>query len=245
MRITFSKFFMLCASVAVLFSNAAQVEAGFYFNVTNVTITPGNGIGTELLVGGAPAPMGAGVGFETGSGGGQLLGVDHTTNAAPGVFIIPAFTPHSFAAGAVKFNSSEISITTNEAKNTLAHNINFQIGLTFVDPNGNVQNKNLFLVGTAITGTVTDGGNVNNTVVDYSLALASTSGNFLGGLGDPGTYTITSGAPVTLSNFFQNPNLNVVFTVTVAPVPEPTSMALLGLGAIGAVVSSYRRKRAV
>jgi hypothetical protein len=229
MKIRYSKVFAFLAAAVLMVVNVGQSQAAYVasFNNTATVITPGTGIGDEAPQVGNPNAE---------PGGATLLGVDNGGGQTAGAFTLAVGQSRVFTATALNFNQAEGNIVTAELDN-----VGYGVGLTLTDPDGNVQNISFTLAGTAFINAVDDA------AVDYTLASPATQTFSFGGPSIPvsgkGHYTVSI-AGTSLSRRGEFKGLVATVTLVSQPVPEPTSMALLGLGAIGAAVSSYRRKRA-
>jgi len=230
--IRMNKLVLAAVAAAFLFSNAGQAKASF-FQVTNVTFTPGSGIGLEPI-------------SETGPGGGKFLGIDSAVVASTPVdfSLSTVGDNYTFDAATYQFNAAETFITPNEG-NPL-HDLGFTLGLTFSTPDFGGP-LSLAIDGTAILGRVRDTANNGNVpeLDDYILSFVPVVQNFAGG----GSVLITVTSIGQQAGFLGLANnadqLTLQVTVELLnAVPEPTSMTLLGLGGIGALVVGYRRRRA-
>ena len=206
----FLKTLMFAAAVGVLFSS--QANAGFVFDVSNIAVTPGSGIGTD-------SP-------ESSS---TLLGI--TTTVAPLPASVELSSPgdfYTFNAGSIQFAANETNIAAGETDS-----VGYTVSLTFSSPL--IGTVDLSLAGTAITGAISDAG------VDYRLVFGSPVHVFFG-RGGEFEISINSLA-LTQGGVAGRQNIPVTITLNSAPVvPEPSSMALLGLGGIGMALARYRKK---
>jgi len=112
-------------------------------------------------------------------------------------------------------------------------------GLTeqsYVDPN-NGQNSTPATYTTGLQSTYTSAGNVGSGgTTSFALATGTTPITTLGS-----GFSMTTVAAVTLTG---SANVNWVSTLELAPVPEPSSMAIAGLGALGMIGYGLRRRKA-
>jgi len=198
------------ASVVALVTSG-QVNAGLILDITNITLTPGSGIGTDAN-----------------EATGTLLGLSATADSPPPTAELN--NPgdfYTFSAGHIEFAPTETNILAAETDN-----VGMTLTLTFADPS--IGSVDLFLNGTATTGPVGDPS------PDYSLVFASPV-HVLTTAGGEFELSITSIALVSTLN--DNQCLMVTVTLDHAPsLPEPSSMALFGLGGIGMAVARYRKR---
>lgn len=185
------------------------------------------------------------------AGAAGLLALAPAAQAVPFTVTGSSFTPasgygdFSFNLLDVEFSNSGFS-TQNFSLNNVGDSYTFRIGrvtleelyiysgetnnlgvtanLTFTNPLGAIEH--VLASGTASVGFVFDN------AVDYSLVWAPTIVDF----GTGGKFGITLG---NLS-FSNDGSLNEFATVTLLAVPEPGSLALLGLGLAG--VAALRRR---
>lgn len=206
----FLKTLMFAAAVGVLFSS--QANAGFVFDISNIAVTPGSGIGID-----SPESRGT------------LLGI--TTTVAPLPTPVELSNPgdfYTFNAGSIQFAANETNITAGETDS-----VGYTVSLTFSSPL--IGTVDLVLAGTAFTGPVSDSS------PDYRLVFGSPVHVFFG-RGGEFEISINSLA-LTQGGVAGRQNIPVTITLDTAPVvPEPSSMALLGLGGIGMVLARYRKK---
>lgn len=206
----FLKALFLASAVGLLFGS--QANAGFLFDISNIAVTPGHGIGTD-----------------TREAGGTLLGIE--TTVAPTPSSVELSNPgdfYSFSAGSISFSTAETVITAAETDS-----VGYTVTLTFSSPL--IGAVDLNLTGTATLGPVKDSS------PDYALVLASPVHVFFGRGGE---FEISIGkVALTQGGVAGTQNIPVTITLDSAPVvPEPSSMALLGLGGIGIAFARYRKR---
>ena len=206
----FLKSLFLASAVAVLFSS--QANAGVIFDVSNVAVSPGSGIG-----------------MDTPESSGQLLGVVTTTAPAPSAVELSAPGDfYSFSAGSIQFSATETNIVPGETDS-----LGYTVTLTFTNPL--IGTVDLTMVGTATTGAVGDAS------PDFTLVMTSPVHVFFVRGGE---FEISIGKiALTQGGVAGAQNIPVTITLDSAPVvPEPSSMALLGLGGIGMAFARYRKR---
>lgn len=206
----FLKTLMFAAAVGVLFSS--QANAGFVFDISNIAVTPGSGIGNDAS-----------------EGSGTLLGL--TTTVAPLPSAVELNAPgdfYTFSAGTIQFTANETNIVAAETDS-----VGYTVSLTFSSPL--IGTVDLSLAGTATVGPVSDSS------PDYRLVFGSPVHVFFGRGGE---FEISiNNLALTTGGVAGRQSIPVTITLDSAPVvPEPSSMALLGLGGIGMALARYRKK---
>jgi hypothetical protein len=199
------------ASAVALFCST-QANAGLMFDVTDMVLTPGSGIGTDADEANPTS-----------------LGLFTATSGVPAPFeLTNAGDFNDFKAGSINFTSQEVFIRPGETDN-----VGYTLTLTFAGPyTGSV---NIDLVGTATLGGVGDAS------PDYTLVQTSPVHV---AFGNGGEFDIAvSKLALTKAGTSAAKDLIVTITLDHAPiVPEPSSMALLGLGGLGMAFARYRKR---
>lgn len=237
MQYCFKKIFALSAVIAALSLSPQMVQAQqtviTYYNFANNTTTYTTPISQT-----------------SGTGGGALTSTFTTLSNVAGTNTVGSFfiTDNTSPTGAFSANGSAIGFTTGTAStNNIQFSTNFS---TVTDPTGLILSYAAQRSNTgAVTQTVTystDGTTfssfANNTfTVPTAYALASYDISSLGLAGQANvTFRITPSGGTGTSGTNRIDNL---FVGTVAPAPEPGSMAslLIGFGALGLLVARRRR----
>jgi len=190
----------------------SQVNAGVIFDITGMTLTPGTGIGTDADEANPTS-----------------LGIFTATSGVPATFeLTNAGDFNEFKAGSINFTSQEVFIRPGETDN-----VGYTLSLTFASPFGG--SINVDLVGKATLGDVGDAS------PDYLLVQASPVHV---AFGNGGEFEIeVSKLALTKAGTSAAKDLIVTITLDQAPVvPEPSSMALLGLGGLGMAFARYRKR---
>jgi hypothetical protein len=171
---------------------------------------------------------GSGIGNDANEAGGTLLGL--VTTVAPPPAAVELSSPgdfYTFSAGTIQFAANETVITGPETDS-----VGYTVSLTFTSPL--IGTVDLTLAGTAIPGPVSDSG------VDYRLVSSPVHVFF----GRGGEFEISiNNLALTRGGVAGRQSIPVTITLDSAPVvPEPSSMALLGLGGLGMAFARYRKK---
>jgi len=200
--------FFFASAMAVLCST--QANAGVIFDVTDMVMTPGSGIGTdadELYA--------------------TELGLVTATSGTPAPFELTNVGDfNEFKAASIYLPLSEVFIRPGELDD-----IGYTLSLTFAG----MGTVNLDLVGTAEL----DG--VGDAAVDYTLVQTAPVHV---AFGNGGEFEIdVSKLALSKAGAYAAKNLVVTITLTHLPiVPEPSSMALLGLGGLAMASARYRKR---
>ncbi len=232
------------ASVAASILAASAAQASF-----TATITSSGGGGSLVLTGSSAAPAAAGTL--------QIGPITETVNS----FSITNFTatsnsPSSTSAAVEVGSSIQITNTTSSLETltidltdngfTAPVGSNLQItahGTLTWNTNNHANSNDVVTAESAIQGNPVSGTVTSNTLnpgtslLNYSTYMPTMS-SALGTLGSP--YSLGSNLTVQL---YGGDAVNVVWYSSVAAVPEPTALALLGMGGLGAMLLVGRRKK--